>query len=89
MVILTNFFYQEGENATFINWGNIRIKKVNKQNGKVVSVEADQNLDDKVNSSGHMSNFCPCIEMIRYLLSCQKNGSVSDIYSHPLLEIHE
>lgn len=38
----------EGENATFINWGNVRIKKVNRQNGKVVSVDGDANFDDKV-----------------------------------------
>jgi len=37
-----------GENATFINWGNILIKKVNKgADGKVTSVEAEQNLDNK------------------------------------------
>ena len=37
-----------GENATFINWGNILIKKVNKgTDGKVTSVEAEQNLENK------------------------------------------
>jgi bifunctional glutamyl/prolyl-tRNA synthetase len=41
------FAFQEGDNATFINWGNIRIKKIHKQNGKVVSVDAEANLDDK------------------------------------------
>jgi bifunctional glutamyl/prolyl-tRNA synthetase len=40
--------FQEGENATFINWGNLKIKKVNRPNGKVVSVDAEANLDDKV-----------------------------------------
>jgi bifunctional glutamyl/prolyl-tRNA synthetase len=35
-----------GENATFINWGNIRIKKIDKsKNGQVV-VEAEPNLQD-------------------------------------------
>ena len=37
---------KEGENATFINWGNLRILKVNKSNGKVDSVEAETNLED-------------------------------------------
>jgi len=37
-----------GENATFINWGNIMIKAVNKgSDGKVKSVEAEQNIDNK------------------------------------------
>ena len=39
---------KEGENATFINWGNIMIKKVNKgADGKVTSVEAEPNLENK------------------------------------------
>ena len=37
----------EGTNATFINWGNIKIVKVNKAGGKVTSVDAEPNLDDK------------------------------------------
>ena len=39
---------KEGENTTFINWGNMIIDKVNKgQDGKVVSVDATPNLDNK------------------------------------------
>ena len=39
---------KEGENVTFINWGNITIKKVNKGNdGKVSSVEAVTDLENK------------------------------------------
>jgi len=38
---------KEGQNATFINWGNIMIKKVNKKDGKVVSVDAEENIDNK------------------------------------------
>jgi len=38
---------KEGENATFINWGNLKIKKVNKKDGKVVSVDAEENTDNK------------------------------------------
>lgn len=37
----------EGQNATFINWGNLLIKKVKKENGTIVSVEAALNLDNK------------------------------------------
>lgn len=37
---------KEGENATFINWGNIMIKKINKVNGKIESVDAEPNLDN-------------------------------------------
>lgn len=38
---------KEGENATFINWGNLAIKKVNKSHGKVVSVDAEDNTENK------------------------------------------
>ncbi|KAL3288091.1 hypothetical protein HHI36_002542 [Cryptolaemus montrouzieri] len=38
---------KEGENATFINWGNLIIKKINKQDGKIVSVDAKLNLENK------------------------------------------
>lgn len=38
---------KEGENATFINWGNLMIKKVNRDSGnKVTSVDAETNLGD-------------------------------------------
>lgn len=39
---------KEGENATFINWGNLLIKKVHKdQSGRIVSVDAALNLENK------------------------------------------
>ncbi|XP_050316358.1 bifunctional glutamate/proline--tRNA ligase [Anthonomus grandis grandis] len=38
---------KEGENATFINWGNLLIKKINKESGKITSVEAVPNLENK------------------------------------------
>ena len=38
---------KEGENTTFINWGNLIIDKVHKANGKVEYVEATPNLDNK------------------------------------------
>ena len=38
---------KEGENATFINWGNLAIKKVHKSNGKVTSVDAEDNTSNK------------------------------------------
>ncbi|XP_014254259.1 bifunctional glutamate/proline--tRNA ligase [Cimex lectularius] len=39
--------FKEGENVTFINWGNILIKKVVRQNGEVTEVKAVSNLEDK------------------------------------------
>jgi len=36
-----------GENATFINWGNLMIKSVNKEGDKVVSVDAEDNTENK------------------------------------------
>ncbi|CAG9813214.1 unnamed protein product [Phaedon cochleariae] len=38
---------KEGENTTFINWGNLLIKKINRQNGKIINVEAKTNLENK------------------------------------------
>ena len=38
---------KEGENTTFINWGNMIINKVHKKNDKVEFVEATPNLDNK------------------------------------------
>ncbi|ENN77483.1 hypothetical protein YQE_06011, partial [Dendroctonus ponderosae] len=39
---------RQGENATFINWGNLLIKKINRDgDNKVSSIEADLNLDNK------------------------------------------
>ncbi|XP_060525043.1 bifunctional glutamate/proline--tRNA ligase [Cylas formicarius] len=38
---------KEGENATFINWGNLMIKKVNRNKNRIVSVEAEPNLANK------------------------------------------
>ena len=39
---------KEGENTTFINWGNMIIDKVNKSgDGKVESVDATSNIADK------------------------------------------
>uniref|UniRef100_A0A1L8DRV9 Bifunctional glutamate/proline--tRNA ligase n=1 Tax=Nyssomyia neivai TaxID=330878 RepID=A0A1L8DRV9_9DIPT len=37
---------QEGENATFINWGNLLINKINRKDGKITSIDAKLNLDD-------------------------------------------
>ena len=39
--------FAANDNVTFINWGNIRITKINKKDGKVESVDAKLNLDDK------------------------------------------
>ncbi|MED6287234.1 Bifunctional glutamate/proline--tRNA ligase [Characodon lateralis] len=40
--------FTEGETVTFINWGNLVITKINKgADGKVVSMEARLNLDNK------------------------------------------
>uniref|UniRef100_A0A6B2E7J0 Bifunctional glutamate/proline--tRNA ligase n=1 Tax=Phlebotomus kandelakii TaxID=1109342 RepID=A0A6B2E7J0_9DIPT len=38
---------KEGENATFINWGNLLIKKINRDGGTVTSIDASLNLDNK------------------------------------------
>lgn len=39
---------KENENATFINWGNLLIKKINRdKNGEIISVEAETNLQNQ------------------------------------------
>ncbi|XP_076754438.1 glutamyl-prolyl-tRNA synthetase [Xylocopa sonorina] len=37
----------EGQNATFINWGNILIKKIEKENGVTKQITAQLNLENK------------------------------------------
>ncbi|XP_046400406.1 bifunctional glutamate/proline--tRNA ligase isoform X2 [Ischnura elegans] len=37
----------EGQNATFINWGNLRVKRVHRNGDKIESVDVEPNLDDK------------------------------------------
>ncbi|ODM95546.1 Bifunctional glutamate/proline--tRNA ligase [Orchesella cincta] len=39
--------FKEGENVTFVNWGNIKIEKINRKGDKIESVDASLNLDDK------------------------------------------
>ena len=36
-----------GENATFVNWGNLTIKAIKKESGKIVEVQAVPDLDNK------------------------------------------
>ncbi|CAG9836293.1 unnamed protein product, partial [Diabrotica balteata] len=36
----------EGESTTFINWGNLLITKINRQDGKIVNVEAQPDLEN-------------------------------------------
>ncbi|XP_058799801.1 bifunctional glutamate/proline--tRNA ligase isoform X2 [Phymastichus coffea] len=36
----------EGQNATFINWGNIMIEKMYRQCGKIIKIDASLNLND-------------------------------------------
>ncbi|XP_053376330.1 bifunctional glutamate/proline--tRNA ligase-like [Mercenaria mercenaria] len=36
----------EGEIVTFINWGNLRIAKINKSGGKITSIDAELNLEN-------------------------------------------
>lgn len=37
----------EGTNATFINWGNMMVKKIVREGDKVVSIDAEPNLENK------------------------------------------
>lgn len=38
---------KEGENTTFINWGNLLIKKIHRNGNKITSIDAATNLDNK------------------------------------------
>lgn len=69
---------KEGENATFINWGNIAINKIHKDaSGKITSIDARLNLDNKdfkktlkltwlceLDSSAYTPTFCVYFEHI-------------------------
>uniref|UniRef100_A0A914ZAU4 glutamate--tRNA ligase n=1 Tax=Panagrolaimus superbus TaxID=310955 RepID=A0A914ZAU4_9BILA len=37
----------EGDTVTFVNWGNLKLTKVEKKDGHVVSINADLDLDNK------------------------------------------
>uniref|UniRef100_A0AC34GLK8 Glutamyl/glutaminyl-tRNA synthetase class Ib anti-codon binding domain-containing protein n=1 Tax=Panagrolaimus sp. ES5 TaxID=591445 RepID=A0AC34GLK8_9BILA len=37
----------EGDIVTFVNWGNLKLTKVEKKDGHVVSINADLDLDNK------------------------------------------
>jgi bifunctional glutamyl/prolyl-tRNA synthetase len=39
--------FKEGENVTFVNWGNLKITKITKTGDKVGRVDATLNVDDK------------------------------------------
>lgn len=43
--------FVEGDNVTFVNWGNLRISKIHKKDGKIDSVDAELNLEDMVKKS--------------------------------------
>lgn len=36
----------QGETVTFINWGNLKIAKINRSNGKITSLDADLDLEN-------------------------------------------
>lgn len=38
---------KEGTNATFINWGNLLINKINKASGKITSIDASLNIENR------------------------------------------
>ncbi|VDL21332.1 unnamed protein product [Hymenolepis diminuta] len=38
--------FVEGDNVTFVNWGNLRISKIHKMDGRIESVDAELNLED-------------------------------------------
>ncbi|KAK2575430.1 hypothetical protein KPH14_008339 [Odynerus spinipes] len=37
----------EGQNTTFVNWGNLKIEAIHKKNGAIESIDARLNLEDK------------------------------------------
>ncbi|CAH1112220.1 unnamed protein product [Psylliodes chrysocephalus] len=38
---------KEGENATFIHWGNLLVNKIIRDKGKIIAIEAQPNLENK------------------------------------------
>ena len=38
--------FVEGQNITFVNWGNLKIGKIHQTDGKITSVDATTNLSD-------------------------------------------
>ncbi|XP_075222191.1 glutamyl-prolyl-tRNA synthetase [Lycorma delicatula] len=58
---------KEGENTTFINWGNLKINKINRKGDLIENVEASLNLEDK--------NFKKTLKLTWLAVDCDNSNS--------------
>ncbi|XP_046823712.1 bifunctional glutamate/proline--tRNA ligase [Vespa crabro] len=60
----------EGQNATFVNWGNLKIEAVHKKNGVIESVDAKLNLSDENYKNTLKITWLPAPQNFKDLIPC-------------------
>ncbi|KAI4497930.1 hypothetical protein M0802_007046 [Mischocyttarus mexicanus] len=60
----------EGQNATFVNWGNLKIEAVHKKNGCIQSVDARLNLSDENYKNTLKITWLPAPQNSKDLIPC-------------------
>ncbi|XP_043503419.1 bifunctional glutamate/proline--tRNA ligase [Polistes fuscatus] len=60
----------EGQNATFVNWGNLKIEAIHKKNGSIESVDARLNLSDENYKNTLKITWLPAPQNSKDLIPC-------------------
>lgn len=60
----------EGQNTTFVNWGNLKIEAVHKKNGVIESVDARLNLSDENYKNTLKITWLPAPHTFKDLIPC-------------------
>ncbi|KAI4487453.1 hypothetical protein M0804_005602 [Polistes exclamans] len=60
----------EGQNATFVNWGNLKIEAIHKKNGGIESVDARLNLSDENYKNTLKITWLPAPQNSKDLIPC-------------------
>ncbi|XP_014601281.1 PREDICTED: bifunctional glutamate/proline--tRNA ligase [Polistes canadensis] len=60
----------EGQNATFVNWGNLKIEAIHKKNGGIESIDARLNLSDENYKNTLKITWLPAPQNSKHLIPC-------------------
>ncbi|KAL2712821.1 bifunctional glutamate/proline--tRNA ligase [Vespula squamosa] len=60
----------EGQNATFVNWGNLKIEAIHKKNGVIESIDARLNLSDENYKNTLKITWLPASQNYKDLIPC-------------------
>ncbi|KAF7395000.1 hypothetical protein HZH66_008174 [Vespula vulgaris] len=60
----------EGQNATFVNWGNLKIEAIHKKNGVIESIDARLNLSDENYKNTLKITWLPAPQNFKDLIPC-------------------